>query len=54
MNTALYTLRCIQVGLNLADLEHLDYGFVCDLFTESSNDEYKYQQVANQADFDRF
>lgn len=54
MNTALYTLRCIQVGLNLADLDHLDYGFVVDLFTENSNDDYKYQQVATQADFDKF
>ena len=54
MNTALYTLRCIQVGLSLADLEHLDYGFVMDIFTENINDDYKYQQKATQSDFDRF
>ena len=54
LNTALYTLRCIQVGLSLSDLDHLDYGFVMDLITESNNDDYKYQQVASQADFDNF
>ena len=54
MNTALYTLRCIQVGLRLPDLDHLDYGFVMDIITECSNDDYKYQQVASQADFDKF
>lgn len=54
MTTALYTLRCIQVGLNVTDLDHLDYGFVVDLFTENSNDDYKYQQKASQADFDKF
>lgn len=53
-NTPLYMLRCVQVGLRLSDLDHLDYGFVCDMFTENNNDEYKYQQKANQADFDKF
>jgi len=54
MNTALYTLRCIQVGLSLSDLDCLDYGFVMDIIKESHNDDYKYQQVATQADFDKF
>lgn len=54
MNTALYTLRCIQVGLSLADLDSLDYGFVMDILAESSNDDFKYKEVANQADFDKF
>jgi len=54
MNTPLYTLRCIQIGLRLSDLDVLDYGYVIDLFTESENDECKYQQVASQSDFDNF
>lgn len=54
MNTALYGLRCIQVGLSLSDLDALDYGFVLDLLAENSNDDYKYQQKATQADFDKF
>jgi hypothetical protein len=47
-------LRCIQVGLTIADLETLDYGFVMDIIAESSNDDYKYREVATQADFDKF
>ena len=47
-------LRTIQVGLKLSDLDELDYGFVLDIMTESSNDDYKYRQKASQADFDRF
>lgn len=54
INTPLYFLRCVQIGLKLADLDALDYGFVIDLFTESENDNCKYQQVASQADFDKF
>lgn len=54
MNTALFVLRCIQVGLRLSDLEHIDYGFALDLLLESSNDNYKYKEVATQADFDAF
>jgi hypothetical protein len=38
----------------LPDLDVLDYGFVMDIITESSNDDYKYRQLATQADFDKF
>ena len=54
LTTALYDLRCIQVGLRLSDLDVLDYGFVMDMITESNNDDYKYRQKATQADFDKF
>lgn len=47
-------LRVIQVGLRLPDLDELDYGFVLDIITELSNDDYKYKSVATQADFDKF
>ncbi len=47
-------LRVIQVGLRLSDLDELDYGFVLDILTELSNDDYKYKSVATQADFDKF
>ena len=46
MNTPLYTLRCIQIGLRLSDLDVLDYGFVIDLFTETDNDDYSYQETS--------
>lgn len=54
MTTALYSLRCIQVGLKLSDLDCLDYGFVLDILAENNNDDYKYKQKASQADFDKF
>jgi hypothetical protein len=38
----------------VADLDALEYGFVMDIITENSNDDYKYQQKASQADFDKF
>lgn len=47
-------LRCIQAGLRLSDLDELEYGFIMDIFTESENDNCKYRQKANQADFDNF
>ncbi len=53
-STALYVLRCFQVGLHIADLEFLSMGMVFDIFTESRNDNYDYKQVANQEDFDKF
>lgn len=52
--TALYMLRCFQVGLHIADLEYLSVGMVLDIFTESGNDNYEYKDVATQADFNKF
>ena len=53
--TALYLLRCAELGLSLADLELLDMGMIYDMFTEKSNDDWKgWRQVATQTDFDRF
>ena len=40
--------------MSIADLEHLSVGMVFDVFTESDNDKYKYKEVANQEDFDKF
>ena len=55
MNTALYLLRCVQLGLSIADLELLEIGTVYDMFTEAANDDWTgWRQKATQADFDRF
>lgn len=54
MTTALYMLRCIQVGIRLSDLDALEYGMIMDILTETSNDDFKYKEVASQEDFDRF
>ena len=53
-NTALYLLRCTQIGLHYDDLEHLTYGMVQDLFIERDNDECEYEYQATQEDFDKF
>lgn len=54
MTTALFHLRTIQIGLQMADLDCLSYGEVLDIFTEKGNDEYNYKELASQEDFDRF
>lgn len=53
-NTALYLLRCTQIGLHYDDLENLTYGMVQDLFIERDNDECEYEYQATQEDFDKF
>ena len=54
MTTPLFLLRCVQLGISIRDLDLLTIGFVNDMYAESRNDEYKYQEVATQEDFDRF
>lgn len=54
MNTAVYLLRALQLGLRLPDLEELTVGMVIDLITESANDGYEYDIKATQDDFDKF
>lgn len=47
-------LRALQVGLSLSDLDFLEYGEVTNIIIEHANDNCEYQQIASQADFDRF
>lgn len=47
-------LRAVQMGLKLDDLDGLEWGIVMDMMTEAANDDFKYREVATQADFDRF
>lgn len=54
MNTALFLLRALQVGLSLSDLDTLEYGEVVDIIIESANDNCEYAQKATQEDMDRF
>ena len=54
MNTSLFLLRAIQVGLSLEDLDNLEFGQVIDLIVESGNDHENYAEVATQEDFDAF
>lgn len=54
MTTPLFLLRCVQLGLSMADLEMLSIGLINDMYSESRNDDYKYGELATQEDFDRF
>lgn len=54
MTTALFLLRCTEVGLSMADLDELTVGMVNDMFVEKSNDNYDWKELASQDDFDRF
>lgn len=54
MTTALFLLRCVEVGVSIRDLDLLTIGLLMDMWTEKGNDGEKYNYVANQDDFDRF
>ena len=54
MTTALFLLRCVELGLSMEDLTVLTYGMEIDMLSERSNDEYDYQLRAPQRDNDTF
>ena len=54
MTTPLFLLRCVQLGLSMGDLDSLTSGLVNDMFTERENDDFKYDSLATQEDFDAF
>ena len=57
MTTALFLLRCTQIGLSIRELDLLTIGMVNEMFIESRNDEVAdkaYCQIAGQAQFDVF
>ena len=51
-NTAVYFLRCKQLGFTESELIFLDYGEVTDMMVESANDHEKYDYLATQEDMD--
>lgn len=54
MTSALFLLRCKEIGLSLSELDDLDIGMVFDMFTERANDSYDWAVLATQDDFRRF
>lgn len=54
MTTPLFLLRCVQLGISIADLDLLTIGLVNDMFTERQNDEYPYQELASRSVFAQF
>ena len=54
MNLGLFALRVVQIGLQMADLDFLEYGEIMDMFVEAGNDSYEYDELATQEDMDRW
>lgn len=54
MTTALFMLRCLQVGLSLDDLDKIEIGLVNDMFVEMANDHAEWEKKPTQNDFDKF
>ena len=54
MTTPLFLLRCVEIGISIADLDLLTIGLVMDIWTEKGNDGVKDQKIATQEDFDKF
>jgi len=46
-------LRCVELGLSIADLNLLTIGSVNDMFLEKSRDSMEWREQATQADMDR-
>ena len=57
MTTALFMLRCVQIGLSIRDLDLLTIGMVNEMFIENQNDDVvdkSYHRVAGHAKFELF
>lgn len=54
MTTALFMLRCSQLGLRFQELKMMTIGMVIDMLIEQANDHCDYDVLATQADFDAF
>lgn len=53
-NSALFMLRCVELGLSWEMLEHLTPGAVYDMYTEKANDNEEYPFEATQDDIHAF
>lgn len=54
MTTALFLLRCTEIGISIRELDLLTIGMILDMWTEKANDSVKYDRLASQAEFERF
>lgn len=54
MTTALFLLRCTEIGVSIGELDLLTIGMILDMWTEKANDNVKYDKLASQAEFDKF
>lgn len=53
MTTALFLLRCMQIGLSVRDLDYITMGMAYDMMTEAQNDDYDYPYKATLEDIKR-
>ena len=54
MTTPLFLLRCVQLGLSMADLDLLSIGLINDMYCESRNDACSYAVLGDQTLMDLF
>lgn len=54
MTTALYFLRCKQIGLTVTDMKEITEGMVYDLFTEKERDTEEWDELATLDDINNF
>ena len=54
MTKALFLVRSVGIVISVVDLDILTIWMVLDMWTEKANDDMKYEQVAQQEDFDKF
>ena len=60
MTTALFLLRCVELGISIRDLDLLTIGMVLDIWVEKGNDSVEENsdggsvRMAQQSDFDAF
>ena len=60
MTTALFLLRCVELGISIRDLDLLTIGMVIDMMVEKGNDSVEENsergavRIAQQRDFDAF
>lgn len=47
-------MRCVQIGLSMADLDTLTLGMVYELFAEKANDSYEWGEEATLEDIENF
>ncbi|MDK7064303.1 hypothetical protein, partial [Gardnerella vaginalis] len=50
MTTALFLLRCTEIGISICELDLLTIGMILDMWTEKANDNVKYDKLASQAE----
>ena len=48
MTTALFLLRCVEIGISIAELDLLTIGMVMDIWTEKGNDGATYDNLRSE------